>query len=95
MSERIPVNPDMLRWARETGGFDIDDVVVKLKRKRITFETVASWEKARPARHMFNWNGLLMKFISGLWHYSFFLNRLKKKLLKSLFGHYLKKKLIF
>ena len=46
MSEQIPVNPDMLRWARETGGFDIEDVVVKLKRKRITSETVASWEKA-------------------------------------------------
>jgi len=45
MSERIPVNPDMLSWARETGGFDIPDVVVKLKRKRITSETVKSWEK--------------------------------------------------
>ena len=42
MSEQIPVNPVMLRWARETGGFDIDDVVVKLKRKRITTDTVAS-----------------------------------------------------
>ena len=47
MSEQIPVNPVMLRWARETGGFDIDDVVVKLKRKSITSETVASWEKGR------------------------------------------------
>ena len=45
MSEQLPVNPAMLRWARETGGFGIDDVVVKLKRKRITSETVASWEK--------------------------------------------------
>ena len=45
MSEQIPVNPDMLRWARKTSGFDIDDVVVKLKRKRITSETVTSWEK--------------------------------------------------
>jgi len=45
MMEQIPVNPDMLRWARETRGFDIDDVVVKLKRKKITSETVASWEK--------------------------------------------------
>ena len=45
MSDQIPVNPDMLRWARKTGGFDIDDVVVKLKRKKITSETVASWEK--------------------------------------------------
>ena len=45
MSEQIPVNPVMLRWARETGGFDIDDVVAKLKRKKVTVETVASWEK--------------------------------------------------
>jgi len=45
MSECIPVNPEVLRWARETGGFGIDDVVLKLKRKRITSETVASWEK--------------------------------------------------
>ena len=45
MSEQIPVNPDMLRWARETGGFDIDAVVAKLKRKGITSETIASWEK--------------------------------------------------
>ena len=44
MSDQIPVNPDMLRWARKTGGFDIDDVVVKLKRKRITSETITSWE---------------------------------------------------
>jgi len=45
MIEQIPVNPDMLRWARKTSGYDIDDVVVKLKRKRITSETVESWEK--------------------------------------------------
>ncbi len=44
MSEQIPVNPDMLRWARKTGGFGIDDVVDKLKRKRVTSETIASWE---------------------------------------------------
>ncbi len=45
MNEQLPVNPDMLRWARETGGFGIDDVVGKLERKRITAETVASWEE--------------------------------------------------
>ena len=44
MSEQIPVNPVILRWARETGGFGIDDVVTKLKRKRITSETITSWE---------------------------------------------------
>ena len=45
MSKQIPVNPAILRWARKTSGFDIDDVVGKLKRKRITFEIIASWEK--------------------------------------------------
>lgn len=45
MNEQLPINPVILRWARETGGFDIDDVVGKLKRKRITCETVASWEE--------------------------------------------------
>jgi Zn-dependent peptidase ImmA (M78 family) len=45
MSEHIPVNPEVLRWARETAGFDIDDVVEKLKRKRVTPVTIKSWEK--------------------------------------------------
>jgi len=44
MSEQIPVNPDILKWARETAGLSVDDVVRKLKRKRITAETVLSWE---------------------------------------------------
>ncbi len=44
MSEPIPVNPDMLKWARETAGLGVDDVVRKMKRKRITAETVLSWE---------------------------------------------------
>lgn len=44
MSELIPVNPDILKWARETAGLSVDDVVRKLKRKRITAETVLSWE---------------------------------------------------
>ena len=45
MSERIPVNPEVLRWVRETGGFEIDDVVKKVNRKRVTSETVKSWEE--------------------------------------------------
>lgn len=44
MSEPNPVNPDVLKWARETAGLSIEDVVQKLKRKRITAETVLSWE---------------------------------------------------
>jgi len=44
MKEKIPINPEVLRWARETGGFDIDDVVEKIKRKRVTSATIKSWE---------------------------------------------------
>jgi len=44
MRERIPINPEVLRWARETSGFGIDDVVGKLKRKKVTAKTIASWE---------------------------------------------------
>lgn len=47
MSEHIPVNPDILRWARETGGFSFGDVVAKLNRKTVTLETVASWEEGK------------------------------------------------
>ena len=44
MSEPIPVNPDILKWARETAALGVDDVVRKMKRKRVTAETVLSWE---------------------------------------------------
>jgi len=45
MNRQIPVNPIILRWARETAGFQIDEVVVRLKRKRITSATLVSWEE--------------------------------------------------
>jgi len=44
MSECIPVNPDILRWARETAGYSIEDVVDKIKRKHVTVEVVQDWE---------------------------------------------------
>ena len=45
MSEQIPVNHNVLRWARETGGFDIDGVVEKINLKRVTSVTIKSWEE--------------------------------------------------
>ena len=45
MSDAIPVNPDILKWARETAGLDVDDVALKMNRKRITAETVQAWER--------------------------------------------------
>ena len=44
MSEPCPVNPKMLKWARETACLDVNDVVQKMNRKRVTVETVYSWE---------------------------------------------------
>lgn len=44
MSESIPVNPDIMRWARETAGYSIEDVVDKIKRKRVTVKVVQDWE---------------------------------------------------
>lgn len=40
-----PVNPQVLRWARETVGLSTDDVVRKFNRKRVTTETVVAWEE--------------------------------------------------
>lgn len=39
-----PVNPEVLRWAREAAGLSVDDVVEKINRKRVTVETVVAWE---------------------------------------------------
>ncbi len=44
MDRTSPINPLLLRWARETSGLSLDDVARRLKRKTITVETVASWE---------------------------------------------------
>ncbi len=44
MSEYIPVNPTILRWARETAGYSIEDVVDKINRKHVTVKVVQDWE---------------------------------------------------
>jgi len=43
-TESIPVNGDVLRWARETAGLSIDDAIKKIDRKGVTYETVLAWE---------------------------------------------------
>ncbi len=45
MSQTIPVNPAVLRWARKTAGLSVEEVVLKLKRKSITANTVTAWER--------------------------------------------------
>ncbi len=44
MNPTNPINPMVLRWARETAGLSHEEVVQKLKRKTVTTETIADWE---------------------------------------------------
>ncbi len=44
MPEPIPVNAEILKWARESAGLTVDDVVTKMKRKLITHDLIDAWE---------------------------------------------------
>lgn len=44
ITESIPVNGDVLRWARETAGLSIDDAIKKIDRKSVTYKTILAWE---------------------------------------------------
>lgn len=44
-----PINPMVLRWARETAGISLEDVAHKLNRKTITTETIMNWESGASA----------------------------------------------
>ena len=37
-------NPVILKWAREQSGFNLEEVAKKLKRKKITAQTITKWE---------------------------------------------------
>lgn len=65
MSDTIPVNGEVLKWARESAGLTIDEVVQKMKRKCITYKLIESGEKASKRRPIFNLKGWLMKYIKG------------------------------
>ncbi|HOJ10889.1 MAG TPA: XRE family transcriptional regulator [Clostridiales bacterium] len=39
---KAPVNPDVMRWARESANLTVDEVMVKLKK---SFEVIEAWEK--------------------------------------------------
>jgi len=49
MTESVPVNPFVLRWARETAGLSIEVAARKINQKKVTAETVQSWEKGKTA----------------------------------------------
>ena len=41
MKERIPVNPDVLRWARATAGWSVEDIALRMKKD---IDVVIAWE---------------------------------------------------
>lgn len=45
MTEPLPTNPDILRWARETARLSTEDVAHKLGRRTVTADTIAAWEQ--------------------------------------------------
>ena len=46
MNDAIPINGEVLKWARESAGLTIDEVVQKMDRRRITYEVIESWEQS-------------------------------------------------
>lgn len=46
---KVPVNPIVLKWARETAGYSFQEVVAKLNRKSISAQTLRSWESGETA----------------------------------------------
>jgi len=44
MSDLLPINPDILKWARETAGLSPGEVAEKLGRQSINAEVVTDWE---------------------------------------------------
>lgn len=47
MNKHMPVNSEVLRWARETSGLDVNDVARKIKRKTVTSQTIKFWENGK------------------------------------------------
>jgi Zn-dependent peptidase ImmA (M78 family) len=45
MTNANPISPAVLRWARVTAGLTTEDVVAKLKRKKVTATTIEEWEQ--------------------------------------------------
>lgn len=44
MGEKIPINPILLKWARETLGYSVEDVVDRIQQKRVTTTVIEGWE---------------------------------------------------
>lgn len=49
MNESIPINAEVLKWARESAGLTVEEVALKMKRKSVTYDVVSSWEQGLDA----------------------------------------------
>lgn len=47
MKNIVCPTPQVLKWARESSGYTVEDVVAKLKRKTITNQTISDWETGK------------------------------------------------
>lgn len=47
MNDTAPVNGEVLKWARESSGLSVEDVVQKMNRKRVTAAVIDAWEHER------------------------------------------------
>ena len=55
MGQNIPINPDVLRWARRTAGWSLEDEALKMQKD---VDMVSAWETgaASPTYiHLENW----------------------------------------
>ena len=58
MSTKMPLNPDVLRWARETSGYSIEDIACKLKK---SVDAIQSWEVGEASPTYFQLENLAYK----------------------------------
>ena len=45
--QTICPTPEVLKWARESAGYTVEEAAAKLKRKTVTSQTVFDWEKGK------------------------------------------------
>ena len=51
MADMIPVNKEILVWARQSMGLSVDDVAKKLKKE---IDVISSWESGYRLLHILN-----------------------------------------
>ena len=85
MGQNIPVNPDVLRWARETAGWSLEDVALKMKKD---IDAVSARERGESAPTYIQLEKPAYQIFKRPIALFFFPDPPKGKLPNSLFEHY-------